>query len=241
MLPASVLGTRLEEREVLLDHVLDAQEDVAEPGLLHQRHQRFAVRGERRSHALDDVVEIVQPSVDDAAAQRFEARDVDGDVVVDEEDDARAAAPRISDVLEHAREWEAVEVASPHFDDRAEAAIERAAARRLDDVDLTSHHRVAGQHPGGAVGRFDGAPFDGGDVSWQRAHEGSARTEPDTGDLCQRRPPLERAHQVAEGEVALAAHDHVDAKRRMRPGVRSEAWIVSANDDEDGRADRTDE
>ena len=41
---------------------------------------------DRRRHPLHEVVEIVQAGLDDRVAQRLEARDVEGDVVVDQED-----------------------------------------------------------------------------------------------------------------------------------------------------------
>ena len=65
---------------------------------------------------------------------------------------ARAPCARASrDVGEHALEVEAVEVAAAHLDDRAEAAVERAAARGLDDVDRAAEQRVAAQHARAAV------------------------------------------------------------------------------------------
>ena len=91
-----VLGARLEEREIVVEHVLDAEEHVAESGAAHQRRQRRAVLGERRGHRLDDVVDVVQAAVDDRLAERLEAADVERDVVVDEEDRLRAAAPRVA-------------------------------------------------------------------------------------------------------------------------------------------------
>ena len=60
------------------------------------------MRRDRRRHPLHDVIDVVQAGLDDRAAQRFEPRDVDRNVVVDEEDDARAAAPRVADVVEDA-------------------------------------------------------------------------------------------------------------------------------------------
>ena len=77
------------------------------------------------------------------------------DVVVDEEDGPRAAATRVADVGEDALDRIGVEVAPAHLDDRAEAAVERAAARGLHDVDLASEQRVAAEHAGRAVRRPD--------------------------------------------------------------------------------------
>ena len=53
------------------------------------------MRGDRRGHRLHDVVDVVEPGVDDRLAQRLEPRDVERDVVVDEEDRrARRVAAR---------------------------------------------------------------------------------------------------------------------------------------------------
>src|SRR6187397_2921609 len=54
---------------------------------------------------------------------------------------------RILDVCNHAIDRKAMKVAPAHLDDRAEAAVERAAARGLDDVDGAAHHRVAVEDP----------------------------------------------------------------------------------------------
>ena len=60
---------------------------------------------------------------------------------------ARAPRSRASrDVGDHALDRRTMKVPPAHLDDRAEAAVERAAAGRLDDVDLAAHHRVAGEH-----------------------------------------------------------------------------------------------
>ena len=55
----------------------------------------------------------------------------------------RAVGARVADVVEHAAEVEDVEVAAAHLDDRAEAAVEGAAARGLDHVHLPAQQRVA--------------------------------------------------------------------------------------------------
>ena len=46
VLAPRVLRARLEEREILVEHVLDAEEHVAESGAPHQRRQRRAVLGD---------------------------------------------------------------------------------------------------------------------------------------------------------------------------------------------------
>ena len=45
--PPGVLGLRLQESQVVVEHVLDAEKDVAEPRALHQRSEGGAVLGER--------------------------------------------------------------------------------------------------------------------------------------------------------------------------------------------------
>ena len=123
-----VLRARLQEVEIVVEDVLDAEKHVAEPCLAHQRRQLLTVRGDRRRHPLHHVVDVVEAGVDNRLAQRREAVHVECDVVVDDEEDARAAAPRIGDVLDDPRHREAVEVAAAHLDDRAEAAVVGAAA-----------------------------------------------------------------------------------------------------------------
>ena len=46
-------------------------------------------------------------------------------------------------------------------------------------------------------------------------------------------PRFERAQELAERDVALAAHDDVDAPRRVLVDVGGEAWIVAPHDDGD--------
>ena len=96
--------------------------------LTHQRRERRAVVGDRRRRRLDRVFELVQPGADDRLAQRGEALHVERDVVVDDEQGPGAAITAVADVVEDAVEVVGVEVAAAHLDDRAEAAVERAAA-----------------------------------------------------------------------------------------------------------------
>ena len=82
-----VLRARLEEREVLVEDVLDAEEHVAEPGRAHAARQLVAARGDRARHALDDVVDVVQARGDDRRRTgALKRADVQRDVVVDDED-----------------------------------------------------------------------------------------------------------------------------------------------------------
>src|SRR5439155_3850770 len=81
----------------------------------------------------------------------FEAPDVQRDVVVDEKDRSGAVGAGVADVREHPVERERVEIAPAHLDDGAEATVEGAAPRGLDDVDLAPHPRVAPEYPRGPV------------------------------------------------------------------------------------------
>ena len=157
-----------------------------------------------------------------------------------------ARAPRragVGDVVDDALDREAVEVAAAHLDDRAEAAVERAAARGLDDVDRAAHHRVAGEHAGGAVRQPDRVRPRARHVArCGLRRKPSPVAEPEAGDRrSSGRPALERAEQLAERQVAFAADDHVDAERRIRPRVRREARIVAADDDPDVGRERANE
>ena len=64
-------------------------------------------------------------------------------------------AARVGDVGEHAVEAEGLEVAAAHLDDRAEAAVVGAAARRLDDIDGPAEEGVAAEHARGTIRQRD--------------------------------------------------------------------------------------
>ena len=236
-----ILRAGFQEGKVLLQHVLDAKEHVAEAGLLHQRRERGAVTGEGRRHALHDVVDVVEAGLDDGAAQCLEPWYVDRDVVVDEEDGAGAAVASVGDVGDHARDGEAVEVAAAHFDDRAETAVEGAATRGFHDVDLPTHHRVAGQHAGGTIGTLERAVLDGRHRTRRIAPEDITVSIPEASDGRERRSLLERPNELAEGTFAFAADDEVNANRRISPGVRRQAGVVATNDDDGRRREGTNE
>jgi hypothetical protein len=68
-----------------------------------------------------------------------------------------------------------------------------------------------------------------------------AFAKPDPRYPGQRRSTLERAQQLAKGDVAFAAHDDIDAEIRMRPGVGREAGVVAADDDPYAWRERADE
>ena len=89
-----------------------------------------------------------------------------------------------------------MEVAAAHLDDRAEAAVVGAAARRLDDVDRPAEQRVS-QHASRAVRRLDRCLHLGGcDRPW-RGCSGRwtlRRFAPETRDRRQRHLAVQGAH-----------------------------------------------
>ena len=129
------------------------EEHVAEPGALHQRRERLAVIGNRRGHPLHEIVDVVQPGVDDRLAQRLEAMDVERDVVVDDEEHARAAGARIADVVDDARigkRWKL----RPRISMIEQKLQSKVQPREVSmHVDLPAHEGVAGEPARAAVGR----------------------------------------------------------------------------------------
>ena len=58
-----VLRARAQERELLVQDVLDAEKHVAEARPLHQRRERLAVIRDGRGHPLDHVVDVLEPGM----------------------------------------------------------------------------------------------------------------------------------------------------------------------------------
>jgi len=133
---------------------------------------------DRRRHPLDHVVDIGETRVNDRPTERLEPRHVERDVVVDDEDGTGTATARVLNVGDHVPERKPVKVSPTHLDDRAEAAVERAPARCLDDVHAPAEHRVAGQHPGRAVRRSDRSLLDRRDGPTRRAAEAALLAKP---------------------------------------------------------------
>src|SRR5258705_362662 len=77
---------------------------LAKSSALHEAGELVAVLGDRRRHRLGDVVDVGKAGGDNRAAQFLETRHVERDVVVDQEDRARASLLRIGNVVEHARD-----------------------------------------------------------------------------------------------------------------------------------------
>ena len=218
VLVAPVLRVRLQEAEVLGQDVLDPEEHVAEARAAHPGRELVAVVGDRRGHRLHHVLDVVEAGFDDRIAERAEALDVERDVVVDDEDRARAVVARVLDVREHALEAAAVEVAPAHRDDRAEAAVEGAAARGLDDVDRLAEQRVAGEHARLALRQAQRVVLERPDRPRRVVAEAVLGPERQACDAVERPAALERTQQLREGLLALARHHEVDAGLLPRPG-----------------------
>jgi hypothetical protein len=128
------------------------------------------------------------------------------------------------------------------IENRAEAAVECAAARGLDHVNLAAEERIAAEHPHVAPRRPDLAVLEtahtprGVVAESVGASVGQARYVV-VSALC-----LERAQQLTERDLALAPHDEVDsAVRVLGVGLGSEARIIAADDDVPAGAPRADQ
>ena len=213
-----------------------------ETRLAHQRRERGAVARDRRGHRLHDVVDVVEPGLDDGPAERLEARHVERDVVVDQEDRARPAAARVGDVRQDAREVEGVKVPAAHLDDRAETAVVGAAPGRFDDVDGPAQEGIAGQDAGGAVRQLEVSIVETAHGPRRRVREATCpeprRGVGGRGTIAQPWDPAgivahrERAQERAERQLAFAADDEVDAARRRLVRLGRQARVVAAGDDD---------
>ena len=232
---------RLEKRKVVVEDVFNAEKDIPEPGALHERRQRRSVRGDRGGHSLDDVVDVVEASLHDRFTERPEPLDVERDVVVDEKDRLRTPAPRIGDVADDALNREAVEVTAAHRDDRAEAAVEGTAARRLHDIHLAAKHGVAGQHARPAPRRRNRAVLDRCDRAGTGLPVPVSMPVHETVDVREWCARLERPYEVTERRLSFTSHDRIHANRRVRPRLRRETRVVAAHDEERLRPQSTNE
>src|SRR5215831_8514808 len=153
LLTRAILGAGAEKLQIVFQDVLDAQKHVLEAGLAHQRSQGFPVIGDGRGHALDEVLHVVQPGLYNRPAKRLKTVDVEGDVVVDHEESLGSVLAGVADVSQDSVERIGMEVAPTHSDDRAETAIECAAARGLDHVDWLAQHGVSLEHARATFGK----------------------------------------------------------------------------------------
>ena len=122
-------------------------------------------------------------------------------------------APRVGDVGEHALDRIRMKVAAAHLDDRAEAAVERAAARGFDDVDRPAEQRVAVSTRASRFGSRSGSDASGitGRAGMWRTRPSAVRNDSPAMPAKRSRPFFERAQQLAERLLAFAADDEVDA------------------------------
>src|SRR6266481_2853500 len=86
-------------------------------------------------------------------AQLFKPADIESNVVVYEEDSPGSAVAGIADITEHPFKRVRVKVAAPHFDDRTETAVIRAATRSLDHIHLAAQQGVALEYPSTTIRR----------------------------------------------------------------------------------------
>src|SRR5262249_34999606 len=123
---------------------------------------------------------------------------VQRDVVVHQEDRPRPVIARVADVGQDAVESEGVKVPPAHLDDRAEAAIERATARGLDDIDLLAEELVAPENAGIALRGPDLSVRGAVDCAVRVVVEGIARSVREPRDGVEAVAPFERSYELAE-------------------------------------------
>src|SRR5262245_25803627 len=100
----------------------------------------------RRGHCLNCVINVVQASIDDRLAKRFEPTHVQHDVIIHDENRTRAVISSIANVGDHSIKRVGEKITATHLDDRTEAAIEGAAPRRFDYISLAAEHAVPLQY-----------------------------------------------------------------------------------------------
>src|SRR5215469_4082753 len=245
LLARAILGAGAEELQIVFEDVLDAQKYVLEAGLTHQRSQGFPVIGDGRGHPLDEVLQVVQPGLDDRPAERLKTVDVEGDVVIDHEKCLGSVLAGVADVGQDPVERIGMEVAPTHSDDRAEAAIEGTATRGLDHVDWLAQHGVALEHARATFGKAYVAVV-------KSVHRPLRIVPPITGWLAVRQSAdgfkcpavLQSAYQLAKGHFAFAADDEIHPGSGCHIGIRRQARIVASNHDSyvgPERADKLDD
>jgi hypothetical protein len=230
----------LEEREIVLENILDPQEDIPEPRALHQGRQRRTMLGQRRRHRLNEILDVIEPGIDDGLAQQREASYVERNVVIDQKDRPSAVAAGVRNVGKHPLDWKHVKVPAAHFDDRAEAAVERAAPRRFDDVNLTPHERVAIEDTCCAVWQAEWVGFEIGDRSIRPMKQSSRCSVGQAGNWVYGPARIERAKQFAQCVLSFAADKKIDFGTRVIR-TRCKAWIVPPCDNAGHRSKILDE
>src|SRR5579864_2396374 len=234
--PVCVLGLSAEESQVTVQNIFDSQKDVAKSGLTHKRRQGLAMRGDGGRHGLEKIVELVETGIDDGAAERLKAVDVQGDVVIHNKEGAGAVVAGIADIRQHTVKTEGMKVAATHLNDRAEAAIVCAAPRGLNHVHLASHQRVAFEHAGGAIGQTDITALNPMSRPVRVMHPLSPVAIGEAADLVQGAAVFQRAQQVTKCNFAFTAHDVVHTHFTI--GLWGKAGIVTAHSDLHARLER---
>src|SRR5688500_1716289 len=97
-----------------------------------------------------------------------------------------------------------MEVAAAHLDDRTETAAERAPARGLDDIELASEHRAAGEHPGSACRRQNLSSRGCGRRARRVPVYSRRCSKPETRNAIERQQSVEGTQQLAKRDVAFA-------------------------------------
>jgi hypothetical protein len=189
----------MQEFEVALQHVFYSQENIAKPCAVHKRSQSLSMICYWRGHSLNEVVQGIEPGVDDGMAKPFKSADIQRNVIVYEEDRSgtmhlasRNAVKRIS-----------VKITTAHFDDGAEATVMGAAARSLDDICLAAKDRVALQHPRAAVGKANLVIFQSARRTLLVVNPLIAATVREPGDEVHVATAVERTRQLPECNFTL--------------------------------------
>src|SRR5262245_11366922 len=134
-----------------------------------------------------------------------------------------------------------MEVPAAHLDNRAEAAVEGAAARGFNDIHLSPEYRVAAQHTCRAPWKRHRAVLDWRDGARTALPETVAIAEPEAINPIERCAGVERAYQLPKRQLSFAANDCIDADRRIGPRLGREAGVVTAHDNKGGRPQCTDQ
>src|ERR1700731_3593792 len=136
----------------------------------------------------------------------------------------------VADIRHHAVEREGFEIAPAHFNDGTEAAIERASAGGLDDVNLAADKRIAFKHTDITSGRFDFAFIQPCDRAVRVVDKLISATKTETGDSVAAPLLLDCSQQLSESQLTFPAYDEIDAGRQVGVSLRRQAGVIAPND-----------
>jgi hypothetical protein len=173
-------------------------------------------------------------------AQRLEPLDVQGDVVVDDEDRLRAVTAGIGDVGHDALDRVRVKVTAAHLDDRAETAVKRTAARGFDHVHRPAHEGIAAEDTGATVRQARRMRREPRDRPIGVRDESGPRPIGEAGDRLERVLRFDRTQKRVERLFALAADQEFDVVTRLIR-LRRQTRVVPARDDARAGAQAPDE